>query len=108
MVPNRRRLDDIAKIATSAVGILQGAGREAEGLMRIRMERLLDRMDLVTRDEFDAVRAMAVAAREENAALKERIAALEAAAKPAPKSAPRSTARAKSAPKTKARRKTTG
>ena len=104
MVPNRRRLDDIAKIATSAVGILQGAGREAEGLMRIRMERLLDRMDLVTRDEFDAVRAMAVAAREENAALKERIAALEAAAKPAP----RSTARAKSAPKTKARRKSTG
>lgn len=103
MVPNRRRLDDIAKIATSAVGILQGAGREAEGLMRIRMERLLDRMDLVTRDEFDAVKAMAAAAREENAALKERIAALEAAAKPAPRRA----TRAKSAAKAKPRGKTT-
>ena len=102
MVPNRRRLDDIAKVATSAVGILQGAGREAEGLMRIRMERLLDRMDLVTRDEFDAVKAMAAAAREENAALKERIAALEAAAKPAP----RRTARAKTATKAKPRGKT--
>ncbi len=103
MVPNRRRLDDIAKIATSAVGILQGAGREAEGLMRIRMERLLDRMDLVTRDEFDAVKAMAVAAREENAALKERIAALEAAARPAAQRA----ARAKSTTKAKPRGKST-
>ena len=101
MVPNRRRLDDIAKIATSAVGILQGAGREAEGLMRIRMERLLDRMDLVTRDEFDAVKAMAVAAREENAALKERIAALETAAKPASRRA----ARAKTTTKAKPRGK---
>ena len=101
MVPNRRRLDDIAKIATSAVGILQGAGREAEGLMRIRVERLLDRMDLVTRDEFDAVKAMAAAAREENAALKERIAALEAATKPAP----RRTARTKSTTKAKPRAK---
>lgn len=100
-VPNRRRLDDIAKIATSAVGILQGAGREAEGLMRLRMERLLDKMDLVTRDEFDAVKAMAVAAREENLALQARIAALETAAAPAPRRATRAKPAAKAKPRGK-------
>ena len=75
---SNRVLDDLAKLATSAVGILQGAGREAEELMRQRFERLLDRMDLVKREEFDAVKAMAVAAREENERLAKRLEELDA------------------------------
>lgn len=78
MDSSNRVLDDLAKLATSAVGILQGAGREAEELMRQRFERLLDRMDLVKREEFDAVKAMAVAAREENERLAKRLEELDA------------------------------
>ncbi|HZD25659.1 MAG TPA: accessory factor UbiK family protein [Alphaproteobacteria bacterium] len=76
---NRRMLDDIARLATSAAGVLQGTAREAETLMRQRLERLLDRMDLVPRDEFEAVKAMAAAARAENEELGQRVAKLEAA-----------------------------
>ncbi|MEQ9640195.1 MAG: accessory factor UbiK family protein [Alphaproteobacteria bacterium] len=83
MNARRRVLDDIAKLATSAVGVAQGAGREAEELVRQRLERVLDRMELVSRDEFEAVKAMAQAAREENERLAARIAELEAKAKPA-------------------------
>ncbi|MDP6563207.1 MAG: accessory factor UbiK family protein [Alphaproteobacteria bacterium] len=91
MQPNRRLLDDIARLATGTAGLVQGAGREAETLLRHRLERLLDRMDLVPREEFDAVKAMAAQARLENEALAERLAALEAAiqsgdAKAGPKS----------------------
>ena len=82
MNARRRLLDDISKIATSAVGVAQGAGREAEELVRQRLERLLDRMELVSRDEFEAVKAMAQAAREENERLAARIAELEKQAKP--------------------------
>ena len=79
MDARRRVLDDIAKVATSAAGLLQGAGREAETLLRQRLEALLDRMDLVPRDEFEAVKAMAAKARAENDALEARIARLESA-----------------------------
>lgn len=82
MAPRRRMLDDIAKLSTAAAGVLQGASREAEGLVRQRLERLLDRMDLVTREEFDAVKAMAAKAREENEALAARLDRLEAAGRP--------------------------
>lgn len=82
MAARRRMLDDIAKLSTAAAGVLQGASREAEGLLRQRLERLLDRMDLVTREEFDAVKAMAAKAREENEALAARLERLEAAARP--------------------------
>jgi BMFP domain-containing protein YqiC len=85
MDARRRLFDDFAKLATSAVGVVQGAGREAEELMRQRLDRLVDRMDLVSREEFEAVKAMAQAAREENERLAARLAALEAAAKPAAK-----------------------
>jgi BMFP domain-containing protein YqiC len=79
-----RILDDLAKTATGAAGVLQSAKQEIEALARARLERLLDKMELVTRDEFEAVKAMAAKAREENAALAERIAALEGTpAKPA-------------------------
>jgi len=77
---NRRQvLDDVAKVATAAAGLVQGAGREAEGLFRQRLERLLDRMDLVPRDEFDTVKAMAAAARAENERLAARLEKLELA-----------------------------
>ena len=85
MDARRRLFDDLSKLATSAVGVVQGAGREAEELMRQRLDRIVDRMDLVSREEFEAVRAMAQAAREENERLAARVAELEKAAPPAPK-----------------------
>jgi len=77
MSVNRRLLDDVSRLATSAAGLVQGAGKEAETLVRQRLERLLDGMDLVTREEFDAVKAMAAKARSENAALNKRLVAME-------------------------------
>jgi len=73
-----RILDDLAKTATGAVGVLQSARQEVEALARARLERLLDKMELVTRDEFEAVKEMAAKARAENEKLAARIAALEA------------------------------
>lgn len=70
--------DDLSKLMTNAAGIAQGARSEAENVMRSMMERFLNDSNLVTREEFDAVREMAVKAREENAALSARIADLEA------------------------------
>ena len=77
MDARRRLLDDLAKVVTAAAGVLQGAGREAELLMRQRLERLFDRFELVTREEFDAVKAMAAEAGAENARLAARLARLE-------------------------------
>lgn len=75
--------DDMSKLMTSAMGVAQGARTEAETAMKSWMDRWLADRDFVTREEFDAVRAMAQKAREENAALTARIAALEdAASKP--------------------------
>jgi BMFP domain-containing protein YqiC len=89
MAVRRRMLDDIAKLSTAAAGLLQGAGREAESLLRERLARLLDRMDLVTREEFDAVKAMAAKAREENEALAALLHRLEAAGAPQSPARPR-------------------
>lgn len=97
MGARRRLLDDIAKLATGTAGLVQGAGREAETVFRVRLERLLDQMDLVPREEFDVVRAMAVAAREENAALGERIERLEAAIQSPAKAPAKRRPRAKAA-----------
>ncbi|MEO1293516.1 MAG: accessory factor UbiK family protein [Pseudomonadota bacterium] len=69
--------DDLAKLATNAAGVAQGAREEAETLVRTRIDRWMAEQDFVSREEFDAVRAMAVAAREENESLKARIEALE-------------------------------
>jgi BMFP domain-containing protein YqiC len=71
-------LDDLSKLMTSAAGVAQGARAEAETAVRGLMERWMSEANLVTREEFDAVRDMAVKAREENEALKARIEALEA------------------------------
>ena len=75
-------LDDLAQLMTNAMGVAQGAREEAETAFRSMIDRWLAERDFVTREEFDAVRAMAQKAREENAALTSRIAALEAAAAP--------------------------
>ena len=69
--------DDMSKLMTSAMGVAQGARTEAETAMKSWMDRWLADRDFVTREEFDAVRAMAQKAREENEALKARIEALE-------------------------------
>ena len=73
-------MDDISQLMTNAMGVAQGAKDEAGNAMKSMMDRWLADRDLVTREEFDAVRAMAQKAREENAALEARIVALEAAA----------------------------
>tara|TARA_E500000305_G_C3994725_1_gene223942 strand:- start:454 stop:768 length:315 start_codon:yes stop_codon:yes gene_type:complete len=77
MQTNSRLFDDLARLATGALGTAQGVKTEWENLFHQRMERFVSEMDLVPREEFDAVKAMAVLAREENDKLKERLAALE-------------------------------
>ncbi|MEM1344465.1 MAG: accessory factor UbiK family protein [Pseudomonadota bacterium] len=71
-------LDDLSQLMTNAAGMAQGMRSEAETAMRGLAERFIAENDLVTREEFEAVREMAVKAREENDALKARLAALEA------------------------------
>ena len=75
---NNRVLDELAKLMTDAAGAAQGVKREVETLMRAQGERILRDMDVVSREEFEAVKAMAAKAREENEALAVRLAALEA------------------------------
>ncbi|MBS1301269.1 accessory factor UbiK family protein [Loktanella sp. SALINAS62] len=70
--------DDISQLMTNAMGVAQGAKDEANNAISGMMDRWLADRDFVTREEFDAVRTMAQKAREENAALAARIAALEA------------------------------
>jgi BMFP domain-containing protein YqiC len=85
MQSRNRFLDDMSQLMTNAMGVAQGARAEAETAMKSLMDRWLADRDFVTRDEFEAVRAMAQKAREENEALSARLAALEAAPKKAPK-----------------------
>ena len=77
MQTRNRLFDDAARIAGGAIGTLAGAKREIEALVRQQLERMLSTLDLVTRDEFDAVKEMAVKARSEQEILSERLAALE-------------------------------
>lgn len=83
-------LNDLSKLATGAAGAVQGMKQEVEAMVRQRVERILADLDLVPREEFEAVRDMARQARQENDALLKRIEVLEAAAKPKP--APRKAA----------------
>ncbi|UWR08058.1 accessory factor UbiK family protein [Ruegeria sp. B32] len=78
MQTRNKFLDDMSQLMTNAMGVAQGAREEAETAMKSLVDRWLADRDFVTREEFDAVRAMAQKAREENAALQARIAALEA------------------------------
>jgi BMFP domain-containing protein YqiC len=73
-----RIFDDLAKVMTDAAGLAQGARREVDTLVRSQLERLLAGMDVVTREEFEAVREMAALARTQNEKLEARVAALEA------------------------------
>ena len=72
-----RIFDDFARLATDAAGVAQGVRREAETILKTQAERLLATMDVVTREEFEAVRDMAVLARQQNEKLEKRIAELE-------------------------------
>ena len=79
-----RFFDEMARLMNDAAGAAQGVRREAETLFRTQTERFLREMDVVTREEFEAVKEMARLAREENEELKARVAALEAKLGPAP------------------------
>ena len=73
-----RFFDEVARLMNDAAGVAQGVRREFDTMLRAQAERFLREMDLVKREEFEAVKEMARLAREENEALKARITALEA------------------------------
>jgi BMFP domain-containing protein YqiC len=75
---NNRFLDDLARLMTDAAGAAQGVKREVETIVKAQGERVLNGMDVVRREDFDVVKAMAEKARLENERLEARIAALEA------------------------------
>lgn len=75
---SNRFFDEIARLMNDATGVAQGVRREVETLMRSQGEKILREMDVVRREEFEAVQEMARIAREENDALKARVAAIEA------------------------------
>ena len=90
MQSQSKMFDDLVKMMNGVAGTVAGMGREAEGSMKERMRDWVGGLDMVSREEFDAVKAMAIAARDENDALKARIEALEAkAAAPAKPAAPK-------------------
>ena len=78
MQSENKMFDDLVKMMNGFAGTMAGMGREAESSMREKMREFVGGQDFVGRDEFEAVKAMAAAARDENDALKARIAALEA------------------------------
>ena len=78
MQSRNKFLDDMSQLMTNAMGVAQGAKDEAETAMKSMLDRWLADRDFVTREEFDAARAMAQKAREENEVLKARLTALEA------------------------------
>jgi BMFP domain-containing protein YqiC len=90
MQSQNRLFDDFVKVMNGAAGTIAGMTREAQAAMQERMREWIGGLDLVSREEFDAVKTMAAAAREESQALKLRVEALEAviagtAARPAPR-----------------------
>ncbi len=91
MQPDDRLLDDLSRVATGAFSALAGVRDEVEARMRQEFEKILARMDVVTREEFDAVKAMAVKARTEQEILEARLAVLESqlAAAPAKSAKPK-------------------
>ena len=78
MQSENRLFDDFVKMVNGVAGTMAGVGREAEASMREKMREWMAGADFVSRDEFEAVKAMAAAARDENEILKSRIASLEA------------------------------
>jgi BMFP domain-containing protein YqiC len=94
MQSESRLLEDLARVATGVMGVAQGMREEAEARLKEQFERVLSGMDLVTREEFEVVQAMAKAAREAQADLEQRVAALEAAGRAPVKAARKPRARA--------------
>lgn len=88
---NNRLMDELAKLVTNAAGAAQGVRTEVDSFMKTQAEKVLNDMDIVSREEFEAVRDMAVKAREENDALLKRIDVLEAALKKPPAKATKKT-----------------
>jgi BMFP domain-containing protein YqiC len=80
MQTENRMFEDLVRVFNGAAGTIAGMTREAQASFQERMKEWVGGMDLVSRDEFEAVKAMAIAARDENEALRARIAVLEAAA----------------------------
>jgi BMFP domain-containing protein YqiC len=78
MQTDNRLLDDMAKAATGALGSLAGLRHEIEMRVQQQLERLLGRMNLVSREEFDTMKAVAQAAREQQIKLERRLAEIEA------------------------------
>ena len=105
MQTDNRLLDDLSRVATGAFSALTGVREEIESRMREQFEKILSRMDVVSREEFDAVQTMAARARAEQEALAARVAALEsqlaaltgAAGKPEPAARKSAATRAKKA-----------
>ena len=79
MQVDNRLLDDLARVASGAVGALSGVRGEVEAQLKQQFERILGEMDLVTREEFEAVKQVAANARTEQERLEKRVAKLEAA-----------------------------
>lgn len=79
MQVDNRLLDDLARVASGAFGALSGVRGEVEARLKHQFERILSEMDMVSREEFNAVKAMAAKARLEQESLEKRVAALEAA-----------------------------
>ncbi|WP_242098820.1 MULTISPECIES: accessory factor UbiK family protein [unclassified Sphingomonas] len=84
MQSENRIFDDFVKLFNGAAGTLAGVGREAESGARARAREWIGGLDFVSRDEFDTVKAMAIAARDEADALRARLDALEARPQEAP------------------------
>lgn len=101
MQSENKILDDMARVASSAMGVAAGMRSEVEARIREQMERLLAQMDLVSREEFDAVKAVAVAAREEQEALSAKLAALEARLAAMEKAKPKAQSKTPSKPPSK-------
>lgn len=78
MQSENKILDDFARLASGAMGVAAGMRSEVEARLREQLERLLAQMDLVPREEFDAMKAVAIAAREEQEALTQKLTAMEA------------------------------
>lgn len=85
-------LDDLARVASGAIGVAAGMRGEIEARLREQFEKILSQMDLVSREEFEAVKAMAAKARAEQEDMAARLAALEQALREAQGAAPKSAA----------------
>lgn len=100
MQSQNRFFDDVVKMVNGAAGTFAGMGREAEQSMKEKVREWVGGMDFVSREEFEVVKTMAIAAREENVALKARLDAMQAGSS-AGKAAPNKPAAKKRAPKNK-------